>query len=569
MLNLYKLNRVVNSYLVVILFLVSIVVTPQLFAQTLVGHWKVDEGSGPTLVDATTNHEGTIFGSPSWVTGKDGLALNLDGSTQYATVPHNSALNFSTGITLAAWIKPGKQGTQYVIKKAIINSTDGYELSLSNPGKVFARFNRETAAAGGDGNLYRIDSQTSYPTDGNTWMHIAATFDGANIRIYINGVEESSPVPGPALIATNSLALGIGAQSDGGTKFQGTIDDARVYDGALSQAEIQALTPRLVGHWAMEENSGVTTLVDSSHYGNDATISGGGLIRDDGQRGYAQKFDGTNDYATVPDATSPILDISDEITLAAWIKPSKTGTQRIIWKVSGSTGYNLFLAGSGLVSVRFNGSGGSRVNSTSTYPDLGNTWMHVSATYDGATIRIYIDGQEENSSTTSFTIGTNTANLSIGATETGVYPFEGAIDDARLYNVALSQAEIQELYNKTWPPPPPPEPENNGAGYALDFDGDNDYVDCGNDASVNITTGSITMEAWVCPSDRLTHSIIKKYDVGNGYELFLSRNSPYNASVRFNNTERINSSSVYPIDGTWTHIAATYDYSTKVMKLYS
>ena len=91
----------------------------------------------------------------------------------------------------------------------------------------------------------------------------------------------------------------------------------------------------------MEENSGATILVDSSSYGHDATISGGGLTQVDGQRGYGQNFDVTNDYVTVTDAG--ILDIAtNKITLAAWIKPDKITTMSIIKNNGDGTGYELF-----------------------------------------------------------------------------------------------------------------------------------------------------------------------------------------------------------------------------------
>ena len=140
--------------------------------------------------------------------------------SDYSLVPDDSSLDFTTGITMAAWIKPEKQATQDIIKKAT-SPINGYSLSLSSStsgagaGIVFVRFNRAAS-----GNTYRVNTTTQYPFDGNSWVHVAATYDGTNTRIYFNGVEENVAA-GPAAIATNSLALGIGAQSDGARPFQG------------------------------------------------------------------------------------------------------------------------------------------------------------------------------------------------------------------------------------------------------------------------------------------------------------------------------------------------------------
>ena len=137
---------------------------------------------------------------------------------------------------MAAWVKPEKLATQYLIKKATMGATNGYELSLSSAGKVFVRFNQSTGP-----DTFRINSLTTYPTNGSTWMHVAATYDGTTIRLYVNGVQEGGNLAGPASITTNNLALGIGAQPDGTSKLQGAMDDVLLYNTALSASEIAAL----------------------------------------------------------------------------------------------------------------------------------------------------------------------------------------------------------------------------------------------------------------------------------------------------------------------------------------
>ncbi|MCB9333943.1 MAG: DNRLRE domain-containing protein, partial [Lewinellaceae bacterium] len=207
----------------------------------LVCHLEMEEGSGTTLVDSSPyGNDASTVGNPTWTTGVVGQALNLDGSTQYATVPDAASLDITTAITLAAWIKPAGSAfsTQYIIKKATQGGTNGYELSLSTLGEVFVRFNQAASA-----NTYRLNSITTYPLNSSAWMHIAATFDQNTglIKLYINGAQEGGDLPGPAAIATNNLALGIGAQPDGVSKFNGMLDDVRVYNKALTLGEIQAL----------------------------------------------------------------------------------------------------------------------------------------------------------------------------------------------------------------------------------------------------------------------------------------------------------------------------------------
>ncbi len=549
---------------------------------TLVGCWLMEEGSGSTIIDSSgSGNDGALSGDPAWTTGVNGMALALDGSGDYALVPDDASLDLANQLTLAAWIQPANSGTQYLVKKATQSGVDGYELSLASSGKIFTRLNQDTS-----GNTYRIDSTSDYSTDGSTWMHVAATYDGTTLRLYVDGQEENS-MAATITIATNSLPLGIGTQSDGGSPLQGNLDEVRVYNRALSESEIQTLAdlspsvtadlsitkddgqltatpgmattytivvansgpedatnatvtdlfgsdltnvnwtcsstnggvctasgsgnindtvdlpagssvtyqvtatidagasgtlantasvappdgltdpitenntdtdttvltdapcgsdPALVGCWLMEEGSG-STLIDSSGSGNDGALSGNPAWTT-GVNGQALALDGSGDYALVPDDAS--LDIANQLTLAAWIQPANSGTQYVVKKATqgGVDGYELSLASSGKIFTRLNQStsgNGIRIDSTSDYPTDGSTWMHVAATYDGATLRLYVNGVEESSLSTSIPIATNTLPLGIGAQSDGDSSLEGNLDEVRVYNRALSVTEIQVL----------------------------------------------------------------------------------------------------------------------------
>ncbi len=217
----------------------------------LVGCWQMEEGSGSVLVDGSSfTNDANLFGSPAWAAGRVGTySLDLNGSSQYAEAPDDASLDITNQITLAAWIKPEtfSANPQGLINKAINGTgaagTDGFELTLSSTGstwpqKVFFRINQATS-----GDTYRVNSTTSYPIDGNTWMHVAATFDGTDLKLYINGQLEGTVSGVGQTIAVNSLPLTLGAQ-DGATPdrfYMGWMDDARVYNRALSASEIQQL----------------------------------------------------------------------------------------------------------------------------------------------------------------------------------------------------------------------------------------------------------------------------------------------------------------------------------------
>ncbi|WP_164891016.1 LamG-like jellyroll fold domain-containing protein [Botryobacter ruber] len=203
----------------------------------LVGHWKMDEGSGETLLDNSgAGNHATLQKTKdvSWTAGVDGLALYLPGATdRFATVPSNATLNISDAITIAAWIRPVDVSTRTILSKT---GADGYDFGVNNDGKLEFRINDDTS----DG-AYRIESGTSYPSNGSTWMHVAATFDGSTSKIYINGVEDATVTyAAPVSILGNTSPLYIGSQLTS-RKWRGDLDDVRLYNGALNASEVMGL----------------------------------------------------------------------------------------------------------------------------------------------------------------------------------------------------------------------------------------------------------------------------------------------------------------------------------------
>ncbi|WP_415296825.1 LamG-like jellyroll fold domain-containing protein [Cellulosimicrobium sp. SJTW-1] len=201
----------------------------------LVGAWDLDEGQGLATADASGwSNGGSLVGAATWVLGRSGTAVRSDGVTGYVRVPDVTALDLTTGMTVSAWVRPEHTATQYVVKKASQGTTDGYELGLASGGRPFLRLNHASS-----GDSYRVDATSSYPTDG-TWVHLAGTYDGTRLRIYVNGVEQASKA-GPASIGTNSLPLGIGAEPNGTRATKGAVDTVRLYDRALTATEVSAL----------------------------------------------------------------------------------------------------------------------------------------------------------------------------------------------------------------------------------------------------------------------------------------------------------------------------------------
>jgi hypothetical protein len=228
----------------------------------------------------------------------------------------------------------------------------------------------------------------------------------------------------------------------------------RVRDGQLSSqpgtmsvtitATAPAPTPTgLRGQWLLDEGSG-TTARDSSGLGNHGTVQGT-VAWGPGRSGSGLVLDGVSGQVEVLDAAS--LDLSGPMTVAAWVRPDTLATQYVVKKATQSrNGYELSLSSSGRGFFRVNdvASGDKyRVNATSVH-QLG-TWVHLAGTYDGTTMRFYVDGVLQGSVVGPSAITTNSSPLGIGAEPGGYRRFKGGLDEVRLYDRALSAQEISAL----------------------------------------------------------------------------------------------------------------------------
>ena len=201
----------------------------------------------------------------------------------------------------------------------------------------------------------------------------------------------------------------------------------------------------LVAHWKFDEGSG-TTASDSSGNGNTGTLVNGPLWTA-GKVGNALFFDGIDDNVTVADSNS--LDLSSSFTLSAWVNPASTFTdfRSILVK---NYKYYLYASVAGYCG---NGSPLGGFNEAATYktvcqpsPLPTNTWTHLAVTYNGSTLT-FIETALQLPPPFSGTLSPTTGTLQIGASQFGEY-FKGLIDEVRIYNRALSDTEIQSIYQQ-------------------------------------------------------------------------------------------------------------------------
>jgi hypothetical protein len=319
------------------------------------------------------------------------------------------------------------------------------------------------------------------------WYHAAATYDGVDFKLYLNGVLDGQVLginrtPQSSSIQHASLGSALTSTGAAGGFFAGAIDEARVWNYARSEADIAAtmsveLTTdpgepggQLVARWGLEEGAG-TSAADSILPSSTGTLTNGPTwvngfnyvepVPNPGP--YSVVFNGTDTSIRVPDSNT--LD-APNFTVEAWVNRSSggvatgTGTGGITAYPVISKGraeaetndadvnYFLGIDTSGRIAVDF-----EQANSGANHPLTGaavvpvGEWHHIAATYDGSTWNTYLDGQPD----ASLAVGqpansTNLAPVGIGrAFTTGLVAagaFSGSIDEARVWNVARTPAQI-------------------------------------------------------------------------------------------------------------------------------
>jgi hypothetical protein len=205
---------------------------------TLVGEWDFDEGSGVIAEDTSGNtNDGFLINmdpTTDWVAGKLETALTFDGVDDYVDCGHDASLDITDEITVMLWIKPNVVGeggpNAGPICKAEAGVDWSWQLRYNAPGGedyMGFQFNGDP-----EGSTWVSVKQNLSPGE---WYHIAGTFDGTNIKCYLNGVEKDTNQISAIKSGNSTLFMG---QDGWGNIFNGVVDEVKIYNRALSAEEI-------------------------------------------------------------------------------------------------------------------------------------------------------------------------------------------------------------------------------------------------------------------------------------------------------------------------------------------
>jgi len=204
----------------------------------LVAAYGINEGAGGTVADASgNNNTGTLVNGATWTAGYSRAALSFDGINNYVSAGNIAALNGLTAVTVSAWVK-GAVGALSP-SGVIVGKDQAFALvvGLDTPHKV--QFAVKAA-----GVWWGFPASTTSVDDG-AFHFLTGVYDGTTLRIYVDGVQESSQYVGGLTLDAPATNLEIASCSGGpdcdasGEMWQGVIAEVRLYNRALSQAEIQ------------------------------------------------------------------------------------------------------------------------------------------------------------------------------------------------------------------------------------------------------------------------------------------------------------------------------------------
>lgn len=435
-------------------------------AQSPAGYWKFNEGTGTAAKDTSSNEYNGTVTSATWQTEDQCISskcLYFDGTVASVDTNHDFSWTNADPFTISVWVRPNTNTADHGILGKV-----NWEYSLLQNDNTF-KFNYYNTVGAG---VIDLDSNTLITV--GKWYHIEITSDGTTATMYVNGKVEDTDtnITGTYQDRAEDTIVGRAytnhGSGAGASYFQGFIDEPKIYDYARSAEQakldynvqgasvlgVQAgenLDNGLIGYWKMDENTGTTTVADSSGNNNTGTSASSANVTT-GKFGNARSFNST--YVTIPDATN--LNPTTAVTLSAWVNPTSTFTSsfRQVINKSLTTGggdrqyYMDIEVTSGAVRMCI-----QITCAISTTTLSADTWYHVIGTYDNTSIKIYVNGVLETTQAYTTAIPVTAGDLAIGRFGSiSTNTFLGNIDEARVYNRAIDSQEASQLYN--WGPDP-------------------------------------------------------------------------------------------------------------------
>lgn len=421
----------------------------------MISWWSGDEHP----FDLVDGNDGTMMNGATYATGKVGQAFSLDGVDDYVEIPLDASLN-PAHISVDAWFYATDITKQYSYPPIV--KTDAYALEIDSDDQQLRFW-----VKAGEG----WKSSSSLIVLTNTWYHAVGTYDGSLIKLYRNGQPTYSPTSTSGDIQAITTPVNIGRDPLHPSRlFTGLIDEVEIFNRALTADEVAAIynadsagkckpscasqPTQMVVWWRGEDNS------EDSIGTYDGTLVNGTLF-DEGKVGRAFSFDGVDDAVHIGMIGNLGVTESGPLSIAAWVNSSDLSRHaddiqviagNYMGEGGGTDGFSTYLA-------IYNSDLSFAINrrqidgNTATTP-ISEGWQFVTATYDGTSLYLYLNGELKDSVARSFSgSANNSRGWDIGSfspetnTSHGFQSsFYGLIDEVQFFDRALSADEIAAIY---------------------------------------------------------------------------------------------------------------------------
>ena len=434
----------------------------------LIGHWKLDEmsynGTAGEVVDSSGNgNHGFTLGLPKTNPGVNGRSLVIDSrwgiyKNPMAVIPHTDSLTLSGDFTVCLWVYPLHNGSSLIAKRTNAAGSE-FDIALSASSGYIVVYSAGVFRGFATPNLL------------NKWSYLTVCRSNTCFSVSVNGVNYGTtdsvftPLGCPAEIGIGAVRY-VPTGRYGATS--GNYDDVRLYNRALTGDEIKKLyvftqkqresyasvssdipyenlpTNGLIAHWKLDEisyNGTAGEVKDSSGNGNNGTAFGK-VITNPSNLGRCVFLNGESFNYINGGIIEDVSSLGNSLTVTARIRPHKIWSLHGIVSNRNKIGVNdgwVFGLNSGGVAVYSKSWYASHLCSVSAFKDYFVSFTHS----DGQGV-IYIDGTAKYSFPV--TLDAGQGPVSIGSWDNGRWVFDGAIDDVRIYNRALSPEEIAQIY---------------------------------------------------------------------------------------------------------------------------
>lgn len=414
---------------------------------SLIAHWDMNTIQNNYMIDMT-NHGGDaqMYGNLNFEKRGRYNSLKYNGSNNYLRVTSSSELIKSlNSMTISTWVNLSLLPSQLPSHHGPIydSNEDSYVLYMDRNNDNIT-FKVSTT----QGSKKTTIPSSMFST--NKWIHLCGIYTGSEVKFYLNGVlVDSEDLTG---IISRTQNPYIGKNGTTSEFFKGNIGDIKIYDSAIAIADIKELAKPsdLIAHWKMDQIETNDMMTDHSSYEHHASINGFPSIVNTPP--LALDFNGVMDYLEVPSGSqAPLLDdIGEQVTITSWINLNKlpseiSGPDSPIFD-SDQDNYILFLnKASQELRLKITTEQGVQRPGIPQNLLAKNQWIFVTAVYDGNSAKIYLNKELVDSNQLSGKIRSGQVAY-IGKSGASNLFFDGQMGEMRIYNYALSQSEIDTLF---------------------------------------------------------------------------------------------------------------------------